>query len=166
MKILLKFWNDDIDSETFGPYDNWLEVSKVIDQNRPKFTNIELQRIDLVCDFCSHPEVKWVFTVTPGVIGTAEVDVGGMDAHVDFHMDKDGLWGACETCKNYILARRWRDLTNRSAKHLARAMGIPFAMTVAICAQPHSYFADKWDGKPPKAEKSDAEILKELLGDG
>src|SRR5262245_33890544 len=110
---------------------------------------IDRQRGDVICDFCSDPTVYWLYTI-PG--GGEVVQVGQ-----EHHMDADGLWGACNECHALIQARGWAKLGVRSLENYKRIYPeylIDELILRMSIAHAHAYFASGWDaiGNPDPAK--------------
>lgn len=74
------------------------------------FTHITTHRLDMVCDFCNEPGITRVFQITPGgFMGRMITD--GQDAT---HIDRDGKWGACAQCAQYVTANDRDNLRRRA----------------------------------------------------
>jgi hypothetical protein len=116
------------------------------------YTQQTAHRLDMVCDFCSEPKIAWRFEIEPGgFIGRVITD--STDAH---HIDRDGLWGACAECANYIIAEDWDALSDRSIDHAISMFpefaGMPDArvfIASAIVAGPHTCFRTGYEKTHP-----------------
>jgi hypothetical protein len=92
------------------------------------------------------------------------------DKESQTHFDSDGLWGACDPCHNFIQAGDWDGLAERSVDNMIRIYKMPPSpaermLGALMVKNAHGHFRAGWDGKPPTAEKTDEEILADLLGD-
>jgi hypothetical protein len=112
-------------------------------------------RGDVICDFCSHPEVRWFYTITSGSM----VKMGDVA-----HVDSDGKWGACEVCNSHIQAREWDALADRSLvsfEKLHGPTGMPVALMQFSIAQAHGHFRRLWDGSPSQPVTPDKDFLRD-----
>lgn len=99
---------------------------------------------DVICDFCSHPEVHYLYSVRPGGVVFVLISDEGDESHGD----ADGLWGACEECYKLISTDQWAGLENRSfnspAGQAIISSGVPglvFRMTIKGA---HGFFQQRW----------------------
>ena len=78
-------------------------------------------RLDMVCDFCSEPRIAWRFQIEPGgLIGRVITD-----EHDATHIDRDGKWGACSDCANFIVSEEWAMLADRAVTRGLEMVGAP-----------------------------------------
>ena len=104
-----------------------------------------------ICDFCSAQNPRWEFQIEAGhEIG--EDHVMGRELH---SMDRDGLWGACDVCKEFIVNRQNAALAERSMNHFFKLYGIANTeanrnLAIGRVRQAHNFFFSRWDGTDPK----------------
>jgi hypothetical protein len=123
-------------------------------------------RLDMVCDFCSEPRIAWRFQIEPGgFIGRVVTDV-----HDQTHIDRDGKWGACSPCANFIVSEAWDMLSERSIDHALAMMPrnamrdvpeIREVIRVSVVAGAHSCFRAGYEKtKPfPTTVLTDEEVM-------
>jgi len=81
----------------------------------------EMERVRLVCDFCSEPDPIWVLPVGDFTMITAPVPGQSNDEH------STSDWTACAGCGDLINRGDWRGLTRRAAQHASATSGAPVA---------------------------------------
>jgi len=98
------------------------EIAAIMSQfGREGYKYQTAHRLDMVCDFCSEPRIAWRFQIEPGgLIGRIVTD-----DHDQTHIDRDGKWGACQDCANFILAEEWDKLADRAVAMGLSMMGLP-----------------------------------------
>ena len=153
--------------EIEGPFNDRLELqARMQELGKAGVPRIEITRADVVCDFCSLPLVRWLFEIP--VLETPVVSYGGGD-HIEHHHDSDGRWGACDECKNFIMAGDWKAMQVRSVEH-ARTLHtmmehMPQFLVELSVANAHGFFKNGWEsvGLPnPEPVKPDTDFLNEL----
>lgn len=120
-------------------------------------SDISSTRGDLVCDFCSHPEIVAMYQIRPGGVYLSAFTSQGNEQHID----SDGRWGACSECQRLISNGDWPELGLRSFtiyKGDAEPEAFDQLMKMSIQAA-HGVFRQSWDGSEPKRVQSDAEFL-------
>lgn len=136
-------------------------VSKAVESLRAEGYGEEFDctRGDIVCDFCSFPEVVNLYTITPDRGFGITIDKGD---HMETHGDGDGKWAACEECGKLISEREWYKLAVRSVERMVEGSGLPVFICELTVSVAHGYFRTRWerDGCPePVKLISDAELL-------
>ena len=152
---------------TEGPYTDQLKLQeRMRELAKAGHTRFAIDRADIICDFCSWPLVRWLFEIP--VLETPVVSYQGGD-HIEHHHDSDGRWGACEECKNFILAGDWKGLQARSVEHAyslnTGLAQMPRFLVELSVANAHGFFKNGWEkvGTPsPGREKLDDEFLREV----
>lgn len=148
MKITLHKYADRERTEKIGETvidGDELEIVAILDALAydPRVQGVTIERMDKACDFCSDPDVVAIFQITPGQI-----------IHEDgpfIHMDQDGKWGCCKTCREFIesapkmvamrvVARRAMDSFIANHPELSPVMG------AIMVAEAHSTFWVAYDG--------------------
>lgn len=146
---------------TLGEYEQAIHKLKALGH-----TEFQITAIDIVCDFCSHPVVRWRYSIPPGgIVVTYETAEGA-----EHHGDMDGLWGACDECHALIQKRDWAGLGSRSYRlwakfHPGMAKEIPPSLVATGIAGSHGFFADRWDGSDPKQVEPDEDFIARLKGE-
>lgn len=80
----------------------------------------QMERVRLVCDFCSEPEPIWILPVADFLMAPALAR-----GENDEHSTSD--WTACAPCGDLINRGDWPGLTRRAAQHAAATTGAPVA---------------------------------------
>jgi hypothetical protein len=141
------------DNQTEGPITDLLELNRRLTAITKEHPTVRLERADMICDFCSWPRVAWTFTIAPGREMYTVIEHG----EKEHHMDEDGLWAACDDCKNFIMEEDWQGMLERSVRN-ANALRTPMSglpeplIRVGITAA-HRHFWAGWEqrGKPEPA---------------
>lgn len=117
-------------------------------------------RGDVVCDFCSHPEITKLYSVAPGGLVFSVIE----EDETFHHGDSDRLWGACSECFDRISADDWPGLAKRSIKNaIAQTPGLPEELLTFSVVNAHNYFRVNWDalGRPaPSDVQTDADFMR------
>lgn len=117
-------------------------------------------RGDSVCDFCSTPEITYLYSATSGT----PMYVAEHEAHTVTHLDEDGLWAACPTCHKLISADNWNGLRKQSVNMLVAAHpDYPRFLADATVSAAHNFFRNSWirNGKPAPTRLS---TVDEIMG--
>lgn len=150
--------------EVLGPVHTLGEQDQAIEKLKAMgHTEFLITAIDIVCDFCSHPVVRWRYSIPPGGVVVSYVTAQGEENHGDM----DGLWGACEKCHGLIQARDWEGLALRSYEkwaefHPEMAKEIPAALIAVGISGSHGFFAERWNGSDPEQVEPDADFIARL----
>jgi hypothetical protein len=156
MRVVIEAWNETereiSDPLTVDPR----EVGAYLEAYRERgLTSITMHRLDVVCDFCNDPGVCNIFQIAPGgVMGTIVTDNGPIH-----HQDKDGKWGACAICTNFILKQDWDGLRARALEAVPEYMRDIIGL--AIVTGPHACFQRGYIDAPapPTSVISDQEMM-------
>lgn len=139
--------------EVLGGADTSEDADELVEAFRlgnPSWFNVTAG--DVVCDFCSHPEVVKLYSIAPGGVVFALYSVFEDDSeHSETHGDSDGLWGACAECHKLISADDWDELAVRSVRQaVTLAAGVPTGLLAYTVRHAHGYFRNAWikAGKP------------------
>lgn len=151
-------------SEVHGPIHTFEGQADVIEEMKSRgIHEMERTPIDVVCDFCSHPAVRWCYQIKPGGV----VVTVGEGENTETHGDLDGKWGACDECNRLIQAREWMTLVDRAAEmtiqrhpEIVRS-STPMSLALGIISS-HGYFASRWDGSAPEPMITDADFIQSL----
>jgi hypothetical protein len=148
--------------KTEGPFTDPMEVQRRISELGKTHEHIELHRADIVCDFCSFPLVHWRFQIPAG----DEVVMFSDEEHTEHHIDQDGLWGACDPCKDFIDKGDWPSMRERSVEHAytmhTMMEQMPRPLVALSVTNAHMFFRERWEalGKPePVATEADEDFL-------
>ena len=151
--------------DTEGPFENHSDeffgrIEEIRDSGERQLNFIPA---DLICDFCGRTPVLWCYQIEAGgIIGQSGPDV---------HYDRDGQWGACQGCRDFIAWRDERGLLQRAIdgfKELnpEKAALVPDTILLVSMAGPHRLFWSRYDGTPPEPVTPDADWLASLgIGD-
>lgn len=148
------------EDEVLGPMTTYEEYDAAVQHFKDKGAHeIWATAVEVVCDFCSHPRVLWLYVIEPGGV----VIVKDTPTGREFHGDADGRWGACEECHKLIQSGEWEDLARRSLKmfkqtHPDNLMATDTLLLFSITAS-HDFFRGMWKGNDPERVQTDAELL-------
>jgi hypothetical protein len=168
VKVVLHATGERGRSKTVGPLEGHEAVFKAVHALRDQgYLAVQQERLDIVCDFCSDPVVHWCYQIPAGrpVIGI----VSGGESET--HFDADGKWGACDDCHHFIQRGDWGNLEKRSLENMMRIFNLPAddpqvkLIGGVMVKNAHGHFRSLWNGSPPSKEKTDDEILSDLLGE-
>lgn len=147
--------------EIHGPITTWELQNEVIEGMRSRgIHEITRTSVDVICDFCSYPVVRWRYTIRPEIVMVQESGTTR-----DIHIDQDGLWGACVACHNFIQDRAWDKLAMRSLIMFEQThpdANIPRSLLALGIEGAHGHFKAHWNGSDPEPESPDEDFLKEL----
>jgi hypothetical protein len=156
MRVLISYKENGFQRVLEEEFISYRDISEAVMRLEERgVEQITLTRLDLVCDFCSEPQVSWLYQLEPGKpIGNG-------------HMDADGKWGACDVCHGFISDGSFTSqgmLAVRSLQNLIRfhpeMIDEPLECLAMLISVPHSYFWGNYDGSDPERVISDAELLK------
>lgn len=93
--------------QVYGPFGSYDEAFAAGEPFAREGLIVESHRADLVCDFCSEPEVKWSYPAK---------DI----ASEELHWGSRGDWAACEICHALIEKGERDKLAERSMQNFIR----------------------------------------------
>lgn len=74
----------------------------------------------MICDFCSSPDVRWIYPADSFDIRMKHEPTGGL-----FEARSELAWTACDECSTLIEDNDWVKLTKRSADKFCLMTGNP-----------------------------------------
>ena len=159
MKVFLIYG----ENETEGPITDTDTLNRRMSALAKEHGTVRMERADVICDFCSWPRVSWTFSTGQKNTEMYAFIEGGQIEH---HIDADGLWAACDECKDFIMAHDWDNLAERAVRHadaLRTPMaGMPEALVRMGVKTAHKHFQDGWPGDEPVPLQDDDHFLASL----
>jgi hypothetical protein len=119
-----------------------------------------------VCDFCSHPDVRWAFPARDFVhereLRATGLTESGNVVHqdVDLRAGSSGGWAACQACYSMIRRGDRDGLVRRSAKLMQRKPEgslIPLNNLIALIRPLQDQFWTNREGDPVPVTPGDQE---------
>jgi hypothetical protein len=83
---------------------------------------------EMVCDFCSSPDVSWMFPASDFEMYREQGEVSKI--HIS-----EGEWAACEICHHLIVQELWDDLERRAIANFGVALELHSPVMIAMVAE-------------------------------